>query len=355
MFVSGKADKADLLRLFTVIHRYNVAGLSVIESVKSYAKNTDKESVKEITDSIITQLENGISFPEAMEKHPDFFPSYVIELIRVGENTGEMAAILDEINLFLQQDIDMERDINSSMWVQKVFIIGILFILAVALFVVIPQMGEVLKGASLQLPLITRAILWIGDIAASFWWLFAGFASGVYLYLKKMKKENPVRYAWLKFNIPIFKSVYYYQLQYRFTKIFGLCKEANVDTMSSLKYTAMASDNAILQHILKKALIDMEKTGMDFVQAIQKSDNYKIIDQSMYTMLRAGGATSNIGQIMLAEADGYRKELSAVLKLLGDKIGLSITIPGYICLIILFAALELPLLTLMDSVGKVGG
>ena len=127
MLDGPKADKKDLFRLFTVIQRYEAAGLPISEAIRAFSSNTDKEAVKEITEDIISQMESGAvaDFPAAMELYPDFFPNYVVHLIRVGQNSGSIGEVLDEINIFLKQDIDMERDINSALWVQKIFIIGI--------------------------------------------------------------------------------------------------------------------------------------------------------------------------------------------------------------------------------------
>ena len=356
MFDGQKADKKDLFRLFTVIQRYEAAGIPIIEAIKAFNSSTDKEAVNEIIDDIISQMESGAvaDFPAAMELYPNFFPNYVVHLIRVGQNAGSIGDVLEEINIFLKQDIDMERDINSALWVQKIFIIGICFILAIAIFFVIPRMGDVLNSANLELPLITKAVLAVGSFAGTFWWLILGLLVGVFFYLKKMKVTDPVRYEWLKMRLPIFKDVFYYQLQYRFTKIFGLCLHSGVQSITSLRYTASAVDNAIFEKIGLTAAQNHESTGIGISQALRQADSWGIVDPALYTMINAGSDTTRLDEIMLAEAEGYSKELSAVLKVMGDKIGLSITIPGYVALIILFAALEFPLLTLMDSVGKVG-
>jgi len=42
-------------------------------------------------------------------------------------------------------------------------------------------------------------------------------------------------------------------------------------------------------------------------------------------------------------------------KLIGDKVGLSVTIPGYVALIILFASIEFPVMTMMQNLNSMGG
>ena len=356
MFDGGKADKKDLFRLFTVIQRYEAAGLPNIEAIRAFSSNNNKEAVKAIMEDIISQMESGnvADFPAAMELYPAFFPNYVIHMIRVGQNAGTISEVLEEINIFLKQDIDMERDINSELWIQKIFIVGICFIFAIAIFFVIPQMGEVLLDAELELPLITRAVLALGDFAVTFWWLIFACLVGGFLYLRKMKKDDPIKYALLKMRLTIFKTIFYYQLQYRFTRIFGLCLKSGVKTVTALEYTASAVDNVLFEQIGKIAAKNHESSGIGISQALRSADVWGIIDPALYIMLDAGSTAISLDEIMLSEANGYSKELSAALKVMGNKIGLSITIPGYAALIILFAALEFPLLTLVESLEKVG-
>lgn len=348
-----KPGKQDLHRMFSIIHRYHLAGISIMEALKNYEENTPKKAVKSIIEQIIKDMNNGMSFYTAMGKFPGFFPAYVREMFSVGNSTGDLSHILKEILVFQQQEIDMERDIRSAMWIQVVFVVGLALLGTVAVFFVIPQMRDILNDMDADLPFITVAVLAFGDFMAKAWWILAGAAYFMAMYYRQLRKDDPGKIDYFIASLPVIGQLKKLEMQYRFTKIFGLCKLAGIDTRRALEFTSMASGTAVLKDILDKAIKDIERTGKDFVSAIRKADSSSRLDPALYAMMSAGNYTSGIGEIMLSEADGYNKDIYAYIKTMGDKLGLMITIPGYSVIIILFAALELPLVSLMSRLGGV--
>ena len=355
MLNSNKPTMKDLYRFFKVIQRYNSANITINESVPMFAEEVKKPSLKKIMESLIRDLRNGMDFPNALSKHPGFFPAFIIEMMKVGEASGQNTGIMDEIVFFLEQEIDVKREVDSALWTPKAFLVGMFIAFLLGIFLVIPKMGELLSDTHIELPLITQLVVGIGNLAQSFWWLFILLGIAIVAGYRYIKNEYPEQIDLFKLRIPFFKVITYNQIQYRFAKIFGLCVQAKLDTTRALQYTAMAADNLVVKNTLKKAATDIERSGMSLADAIKKADIYHIINPAFYIMLRVGVSTSDIGNIMLKEADNYRKDMLVASKLIGDKVGLSVTIPGYVALIILFASIEFPVMTMMQNLNSMGG
>lgn len=355
MFSKNKPDLTDLLKFFKVIARYKAANISIKESIPLFTEEVKKPSVKKIMDVLIRDLENGATFPKALSKHPSFFPAYIVEMMEVGESTGQTNKILDEIVFFLEQEIDIKREISAALWVPKAFLVAMVIMFVLGIFWAIPKMGELLSDAHIELPLVTRFVLGIGDVAQTFWWLFlliAIFAGSIYRYFQR---EYPEKIDLLKLKVPFFKSITYNQQQYGFAKIFGLCIQAGVETTQSLQYAAMASESIVVKNTLKRAANDMKKTGISLADAIKKADVNKVIDPAFYIMLKVGITASTIGAVMINEAENYRKEMLIASKLLGEKVGISVTIPGYLVIVMIFASIEYPVMTMMQNLNIAGG
>jgi len=355
MFNSNKPDLKDLYHFFKVIQRYNAANITISESVPMFAEEVKKLSLKKIMESLMRDLRNGVAFPNALSKHPTFFPAFIIEMLRVGESSGQNAAILDESVFFLEQEVDVKREIGSALWTPKAFLVLMFIAFLLGIFLVVPKLGELLMDTHIELPLVTQVVIGIGNLAQSFWWFFALLGTVLVFVYQYIKKEYPEQIDLFKLQIPFFKVITYNQIQYRFAKIFGLCIQAGIGTTRALQYTAMAADNIIVKNTLKKAATDIERSGISLADAIKKADVYNIINPGFYIMMRVGVSTSDIGNIMLKEAENYRKDMLVASKLIGDKVGLSVTIPGYIALIILFASIEYPVMTMMQNLNSVGG
>ena len=345
----------ELCKFFRVIQKYNNAGVTLTESVANYAENVEEKRVREIAKKILRDMRNGTEFSEALSKHKEDFPAFIVEIIRVGEESGQIAKVLEEIVFYLEQEIEVDREVRQALWTPKAFMIGMAIAFAVALLIVIPKMGELLTEAHIDLPLVTQMVINIGKAAQSFWWLFLIVAVGLRIFYREMEKKYPERAALLALKVPFFKVITYNQMQYRFAKILGLCAVANIRTSTALKYTALASDNLAMKETLLRAVREMEATSSQVWDALKKADINKILNKDFFVMLRVGAATGQLGGILMAEAMNYQKDMLAASKLIGDKVGIAVTIPGYLALILLFAAIEYPVIEMMENMNFSAG
>jgi type II secretory pathway component PulF len=351
------ADKnVDLCVLFRAIKQYTAAGISLVDAVEEYAKDIEKPSLKIIISTVLNDMKNGMYFSTALKKHPSFFPAFIAEIINVGEESGQIQKILDEIVFYLEQEIELKCEVNAALLAPKIFFVGMILAFSGAIFYIIPQMGAILIDMKVELPLITRFVLGTGNIMQSFWWLFALLAIGAYAALRYFQKEYPAESDFLKLKIPFLGEINRIRIQYRFAKIFGLCTMANIPTAKALEYTAIASDNAAMKNMLLLAAQDVNNVGMTISNALKKANDGKnLLNKNIYILLQVGIRAGNISDIMMREAEQWSKELLSSSKLIGDKIGLSVTIPGYIALIILFASIEYPVVTVLQNLGNVEG
>lgn len=354
-FKSNKATLSDLCYFFRIIRRYHKAGLTLQESINEYLKSIDKPILKNIAGTVNRDMKNGLKFSEALTKHPTFFPSFIVELIKVGESSGKIGQFLDEIVFYLEQDIEIKRELKSALFMPKMFLGGMFIAFMIGVLFVIPKLGELLSDAHLELPLITRIVIGISTTAQSFWYIFVFLAAVIFFGYKYLKKQYPEYMEALSLRIPFFKVINYNYMQYNFAKIFGLCITSGIQTSKALRYTAVASGNIVMKNVLENAAVAIENGGVQVSEAIKKADTFGIVNKNFYTMLAVGTTAGKIGDIMLSESENYKKEMMIALKLIGDKIGLCVSVPGYICLIGLFASIEFPVLTMMQNIGNVGG
>lgn len=348
MFNDNKATQVDLCKFFRIIRRYHHAGMSLPTSVERYQKNCEKESVKNIVAVILKDLKNGSSFSASLRKHT-FFPSYIIELVYIGESSGQLDKIFDEIVFFLEQDIDITRELSTGLLPVKFFLVGAITAFCVAVFVVIPKMGGILDDLHADMPLLTKVVLKIGTTLQDFWWLFLILAVGTFFFYRYAKTAYPEMIDRLKMKLPFYRTIYRNEMQYRFTKILSLCTVGNIPIVKSLQYTALSIGNVPLKNELMKAAKDCEMTGANAADAIQKADVEHLLESDIFIMLRAGEISGNIYQIMMDEAEDYRKTLLSLSKNIGNKVGPSIIVPVMVGILFLMASVYAPIITMMGA------
>lgn len=355
MYINNKTTKEELYKFFQVMQRYIKAGLSPNDSVERYIKSVNKPYLQEIGESILREMKNGIDFATTLKKFPNFCPDFLVGLLEVGQKSGQLGKILDEIVFHLEQDINISRKIDTAMLVPKITCVGMIIAATFAIMFVIPQLGELLMDSHVELPFITRLIIGIGETAQSLWWLFIIIGVALSFAYRYAQIKYADQFSIIGLKIPFYKDIAYNKLQYNFAKIMGLCITSGVRPNHALRYTAIAINNFYLKNVFTKAANDMVSSGSDIASAIAKHDSIKVINQDFYLMLKTGSESGNLGDIMFNEAENYRKEMIMASETIGDKVGLAVTIPGYVALIILFAAIEVPVITMLQKMNMSGG
>ena len=121
MLFQNSQIRQQRLRFFQIIQRYVDAGMSPADSLERFRETLEKDSpILNMTNVMLRDMRNGKSFSEVLHKFPKFFPPFIIGLVEVGQESGQLPRILKEIVYHLEQDIDIKRKIDSATMIPKI-------------------------------------------------------------------------------------------------------------------------------------------------------------------------------------------------------------------------------------------
>mgnify|MGYP002509040127 CR=1 FL=1 len=96
------------------------------------AKDTESAEIKTILNDIEQNLMDGISFSEALEL-THVFPDYVISMIDLGEESGNLDIIMLKLSQYYEQQCNISESIKNAISYPLIMISLMLFILIVLL------------------------------------------------------------------------------------------------------------------------------------------------------------------------------------------------------------------------------
>lgn len=132
------------------------AGLPIVQALAILERQTEKKKFQAMLKEIRTEVEGGANFSEALSKHKLFSRLY-INLVRAGETSGTLDAILDRLATFLENELALIGKIRSALTypaIVFVFAVGVTYFLLTG---IVPQFAQILTGLGSELPLLTRA------------------------------------------------------------------------------------------------------------------------------------------------------------------------------------------------------
>jgi MSHA biogenesis protein MshG len=124
------------------------AGLPMIQALELIGRTADNDHVSAKIAGMRAQLEAGEPLSRAAAA-AKIFPSLLIQMMEVGEETGEMTRLLDEVADYYQREVDYRLK-NLSVLLEPVLMIvvgGMVLILALGIFLPLWEMiGKVASG-----------------------------------------------------------------------------------------------------------------------------------------------------------------------------------------------------------------
>jgi len=133
-FLGGLLKKVYLARFCSNVSTLISAGVSINKALKI----TEDTVSNVVYKGMIAEIERGVSGGERMSlvmaKYQEYFPNFIVQMIRVGEETGKLDTTLMEVVGFYQKDIKRSVDLFSSLLepIMIIFLGVIVAILAVS-------------------------------------------------------------------------------------------------------------------------------------------------------------------------------------------------------------------------------
>lgn len=156
----GQGDIAAFVDEFGSLLR---AGLPVSESLSIAAERPDSRTLENILKRVHVDVQEGVGLSEAFAKHGDVFDRFFVTLVRIGEQSGNLLAGLQQYGEHLGHRIAMRRRLSQALAYPSFLLLALLVILAVLFLFVLPRFTEMYADFGADLPRPTLALVWVVD------------------------------------------------------------------------------------------------------------------------------------------------------------------------------------------------
>lgn len=315
------------------------AGLPLVQSLRNVADQTENKTFKLVINKIISAVEGGSSFSEALAKHPTVFNNIYINLIAAGEVSGNLDNALERIAFQQEKDAEIISKVRGAMAYPAIVILVMVGVVGFMIVKVLPQVKVIyddLPGATL--PLLTRVMLAISDFTIRYWWvvilllIFGIFATTRYA------RTGPGKEVIDKIKIKawpfgqLFTKVY----MARFARTGTTLVASGVPLIQVLEVVAQSINNVHIERSIKKAT-EKVKSGKSLADSLEGDPYFLVL---VPNMLRIGEQSGSLDAMLEKTATYYEKEVDNQIKTISTIIEpLLMVILGLVAFIIVAAVL----------------
>ena len=337
----GKPKLVDLILFSRQMYALAKSGVPIIRGLGLIAGSSRNKILAEALSDVVEDLESGQTLSAALSHHMDIFSPLYINIIRVGEETGNLDESFLRLYEYLDTDkVTLER-IKSALFYPTTVLIAIVLAITFLMAKVIPKFAMVFEKFNLDLPFQTQILIALSNFVVDYWWLLLLLTVSLIVGLRKYIKTDAGRFKWhrKKLKIPRIGDILQRALLGRFSRAFAKSYSAGVPILQTLTTTAKAVDNDYMELKINNIRNDVER-GETITRAARSTNMFTPL---VIQMLEVGEETGRLDEMMQEVAEFYEREVAYDVENISKIIEPILTVVMGLMVLILALGIFLPM------------
>lgn len=271
-------------------------GIPIIETLAFMEENAGNKKIKRVCSVLKTQIVNGSTLAETMEKNRKAFGRVYVGLTRAGEDSGELDVTLERMLELLKKQANIKgKVIGALIYPVFVILLAILVVLVMLAFV-FPAFESMFDSLGGQLPMLTKMCIDAGHFLGEYWWvviLAVGLiiVSIIFIFKNETAKRIVDR---VTLKIPLLSQLMRYANYSNFMAVLQVAYDAGIPVVNSLYLANLTLDNIVLRESISAAAIRVQQ-GINLSTALKSTNQ---IPNMMLFMIATGEQSGRLGDMM---------------------------------------------------------
>jgi MSHA biogenesis protein MshG len=308
----------DLMLFARQMYSLSKAGVPLVRALRSLSESSRNLALAGALRDVTKRLESGSTLSQAMNQHKKIFNSMFVNIVQVGETSGDLDKAFFQIANYLEREKETQSRIKAAFRYPTMVIIAISIAMVVINIYVIPAFKTVFDRIQTELPWQTKVLINISNFTVSYWpYILGGLIALAVVVIKYINtRDGRLQWDWLMLRIPGVGSIVERSTMERFSRSFAMTLSSGVPLIQGITIVSGAVGNSFIASKLQEMRIGIEKG--DSISRMAKST--QLFPSLVIQMIMVGEETGNISDMLLEVADFYEMEVDAELKNLASVI-----------------------------------
>jgi type IV pilus assembly protein PilC len=289
------------------------AGLSVVDALDIIAEQLPNKRLSEAAKDVSTKVREGMSISSAMQMHPRIFPEFVVNLVKVGEETGGLDVSLLKAAEYYEKIAMIKSKIKSASFYPTFVVVVATAIVSGILYFLVPTFAQIYQGLGGELPLPTQMLIAASNalrnslptIIASiviFSLVFRYLYRNSYAFRKAMHK--------LSLRVPKMRDLVVKSTMAKFARTMASLFSSGVALERAFEIAGQTAGNLIIKEAVDQARKAVTE-GEPMYRALDKTGLFPKI---VVAMVRVGEDTGRLDDMLETIARFYEDEFDKTVE-----------------------------------------
>ena len=288
------------------------AGVPLDRSLSLSRDLAAKPALRRVIDGTLKELRSGQSLAHSLAANEHFFPPLYVAMVRAGEASGTLPAVLDRLVEFEEFSAELRGYLLSAL----IYPILLLVVGGVAigflLGFVVPRFAQIFEEAGKELPLPTQVLMDVSMAFRDYGWLAVLVIVGAVLLFNRWIRTESGRLRWDQWRLkaPLLGDVSLKLEIARFAKTMGTLLTQAVPIISALRLTREVLSNRRVAAAVEP-LIQGIKRGQGLAAPLAETGLFPVLAVQLMTL---GEQTGKLDSMLLELAAIYDREVRVATK-----------------------------------------
>ncbi len=304
-------EMAVFLRQFSVMID---SGLPLVQCLEILAGNQENATFQKIITDVRSRVEGGSTLANAMGEHPKDFDHLTVNMVEAGETGGILDVILQRLALYVEKAVKLKAAVKSALVYPTAVVSVAIVIITLLLWKVVPVFVNMFTSLGVDLPLPTRIVVAISNFIGSWFFLGVVIILGVafFVVIPGFYRTERGRFVIdsIMLKVPVLGMLLRKIAVARFTRTLGTLITSGVPLLEAMSITARTSGNAVIERAIMKVRKAVEE-GRTLADPLKETE---VFPNMVTQMIAVGEQTGAMDTMLQKIADFYEEEVDVAVK-----------------------------------------
>ena len=304
-------DREDVLRFTAEMAVLLNAGLPLDRAMRVQIDSAADGAQKTLLEELLESLKGGKALSAGLEQRPDAFNHFYVNMVRSGEASGHLSDVLRELAAYLERAKTVRASVISALIYPAILAVVAVVSVFVMLGFVVPEFEALFEDMGESLPLLTQAIVGLGDVVSAWGWLLASLSLATVWWARRWSATAKGR-EWIdlkSLTLPLVGSITLKYEVARFARTMGTLLHNGVAMLRATDIAVGTVGNSLIRASLVE-LPQIIKRGGRLSQALDA----RVFSPAALQMVRVGEESGSLDRMLLELAQVYESEVEDEVK-----------------------------------------
>ncbi len=268
---------------------------------------------KKIINQIRRNLEKGNSLTESFHK-TKMFPKFFVNMINVGEKSGNLDEIMEDLAEYYIKEKQIKRKIETSLMYPKLLMLAMISSYIFISFFIMPNFENMYSMNGIEISGINEVIMNTSRIIREsplklFILILIILLIAIYLVTSKNKNIVYIK-SKMKFIIPYYKKFNILIITTKISRSLFILIKSGINIIDAIDISSKIIDNIIVENKLEDVKKNLEK-GNSISEAM---NNVSIFPNTFIYMIETGEESGSLDNVLKITEEFYMQELKDMLE-----------------------------------------